>query len=122
MPGSFLEDLKKKEEKNSQRPTGLGYTISWWWVACPTTEPLVFLLDSKLCLISLFWAMLQLLGFCFSRKTVILHLTKGPVQGHITEDRKRKKPRTQRESNPLPLCYKAHALPLCYNRAASLRF
>ena len=28
---------------------------------------------------------------------------------------KRKKPSTQRDSNPRPLCYKVCALPLCYN-------
>ena len=33
-------------------------------------------------------------------KTLILHLFKGPFKRHITEDKRRKKPSTLRESNP----------------------
>ena len=45
----------------------------------------------------------------------MLHLLEAPVYEHITDDRRRKKPSTRRESNPQPLCYEECALLLCYN-------
>ena len=33
----------------------------------------------------------------------MVHLLEGPVYGHITEDRRTKKPSTRRESKPRPL-------------------
>ena len=44
----------------------------------------------------------------------MLHFMEGPVQGHITEDRSRKKSSTQQELNPQTLYYEARALPLCF--------
>ena len=54
-------------------------------------------------------------------KTVELQLLKAPGLGHITEDKGRKRPSTQRESNPQSLCYEAYPLPLCYNRCQTTR-
>ena len=51
----------------------------------------------------------------YKGKTEILQFMEGPVQGHITEDRSRKKSSTQQELNPQTLCYEACALPLCFN-------
>ena len=53
----------------------------------------------------------------FVRKSVVLHLLEGPeLRTHHSEEREEKKPSTQQDLNPQPLCYKACALPLCYNR------
>ena len=56
------------------------------------------------------------LGFYFLKGiTVMLHLLEGPGKGLITQDRRRKKPRTWRDSNQQSLYYEACALPLCCN-------
>ena len=49
----------------------------------------------------------------------MLHLLEGPIYIQINEDREEKKLRTQRESNPQPLCSEVCALPLCYNHCLS---
>ena len=42
----------------------------------------------------------------------MVHIREDPAQGHITENKRWKKPRTEQESNPQPLYYKACAIPL----------
>ena len=47
------------------------------------------------------------------------HLLEDPVKGHITEDRRRKIAQHPAGIEPTTSCYKACALPLCYNRCPS---
>ena len=49
------------------------------------------------------------------------HLLEDPVKGHSTEDRRRKKPSTQRELNPRPLVTRL-ALCRCATTAAQVHF
>ena len=57
------------------------------------------------------------LSIIFVGKAIVLHLLDGPeLRTHYWENRKeRKKPSTQWDLNPCPLCYEACAQPLCYN-------
>ena len=52
----------------------------------------------------------------------MLHLVKGPVQGHITEDRRRKKRSTWRKSKLQTFCFKGCAVLLGYNRFPSTTY
>ena len=53
---------------------------------------------------------------CKKGKSVVVHFREGPELGRSSDGaEKRKKPSTQRDLNPGPLCHEACALPLCYN-------
>ena len=60
-------------------------------------------------------AQLGIIFFYREHSNAVMCLLERPVQGHITEDRWRKKPSTQQELNPRPLCYKACPPLHCYN-------